>query len=220
MKRFSSLSSLVLSALLATGAVSALAQTEPEAAYPGAGASGRAAGHGPMARGPHGGAGGPGGPAGMGPGHPGMHHHGRGVGGPLMMLMGPGLDRALEMVKATPEQRAEIRRIAGAARDDLRAARRPDAGRAQQQHQAFLSAWTAEQVDGAALEQQRAQRAAQREVAGKRMVQAAVDIGRVLKPEQRRVLAEHWRAHAGGAHRRAEAQMDLLGFWHADAAAD
>jgi hypothetical protein len=45
-------------------------------------------------------------------------------GGPLMMLLGRGQDRALELVKATPQQRADIRRIAGAARDDLRAAMR------------------------------------------------------------------------------------------------
>ena len=56
-------------------------------------------------------------------GGPGMHRRGMGAAGPVMMLLGPGQDRALELVKATPQQRADIRRIAGAARDDLRKTR-------------------------------------------------------------------------------------------------
>ena len=119
-----------------------------------------------------------------------------------MMLLGPGLDRALDIAKATPEQRADIRRIAGAARDDLRAARRADPAR---NRDAWLAAWSAEQVDAAALDKQRQEQAARRDATARRMVQAAVDIGKVLKPEQRRALAEHWRQHRPpGHHRRAE----------------
>jgi len=143
--------------------------------------------------------------------------HGRGGmmgvgGGPLMMLLGRGQDRALDLVKATPQQRADIRRIAGAARDDLRAARQEGRPRLE----AMLAAWTADRVDAAALEAERARMAARRDVAGKRMVQAVVDIGNVLQPEQRRLLADHWARR--GPHRRA----GLMGLddAHAPAVAD
>ena len=122
-----------------------------------------------------------------------------------MMLLGPGLDRALEITKATPEQRAEIRRLAGAARDDLRAARRTDPAQARA---AWMTAWSADQVDAAALEQQRQQQSARREATSRRMVQAAVEIGKVLKPEQRRALVEHWRSQRPAGQRRAELMDD------------
>lgn len=141
---------------------------------------------------------------------------GRGA-GPGMMLLGPGLDRALDVASATPEQRAEIRRIAGAARDDLRAARRQDPRPARE---AWMAAWSAEQLDASAMDRQRQQEVARREAQSRRMMQAVVDIGKVLKPEQRRALAEHWRVQRGahhGAHHRAE--FPLIGH-HAELAAD
>jgi Spy/CpxP family protein refolding chaperone len=134
-----------------------------------------------------------------------------GAAGPAMMLLGRGQDRALELVKATPAQRADIRRIAGAARDDLRKARQDSRPR----REALAAAWTADRIDAAALEAERARMAAQRDAASKRMVQAMVDVGAVLQPEQRRLLAEHW-ARRGG-QRRAEF-MDLDE--HAQALAD
>ena len=162
----------------------------------------------------------PGGPGHQG--HQGHHghrggeqHHGALMGmggGPLMMLLGRGQDRALELVKATPQQRADIRRIAGAARDDLRAARQE----ARPRRGAMLAAWTADRVDAAALEAERARMAARRDAAGKRMVQAMVDIGAVLQPEQRRLLAEH--AARRGPHRRAE--LTDLDVEHAQAVVD
>lgn len=178
---------------------------------------------------------GPGGPhrggPGMGHGHAGPGHaapghagpggrHGQRMGGagPAMMLLGPGLDRALDMVQATPEQRADIRRIAGAARDDLRASRQQVRNASRAPRDAFLTAWSADQVDGNALELERQRMAAQRDAAAKRVIKAAVDIGQVLRPEQRRQLAEHWRRHA--PQRRAEGQPDLDWDLDATAAAD
>lgn len=200
-------------ALALTGA-STLAQVappvppaSPEGVRPGPGPMGHPGAHGP--RGPMGGAG-PHRPGHERPGHE-RRMHGGGAG---MMLLGPGLDRALEVAKASPEQRAEIRKIAGAARDDLRAARRntdPMQARA-----AFMAAWSADQVDAAALERQRQQRSAQQEAVSRRMTQAMVDIGKILRPEQRRALAEHWRAQRP-AHRRAELDFDGE---HAQSAAD
>lgn len=202
----SRLSALALAALLSGAAWAQSAPAAPPAP----------AGNPMMAQGPR--MGGPG----MQPGGPGRHghrggEHGRGGmmgmgGGPMMMLLGRGQDRALELVKATPQQRADIRRIAGAARDDLRAARQE----ARPRREAMLAAWTADRVDGAALEAERARSAARRDAAGKRMVQAMVDIGAVLQPEQRRMLADHWARR--GPHRRA----DLMEFddEHAQAVAD
>jgi Spy/CpxP family protein refolding chaperone len=127
-----------------------------------------------------------------------MRDGGMGFAGPAMMLLGRGQDRALELVQATPQQRADIRRIAGAARDDLRKARQDSRPR----REAWAAAWTADRIDAAALEAERARMAAQRDATGKRMVQAMVDVGAVLQPEQRRLLAEHWARHGG--QRRAE----------------
>ena len=79
-----------------------------------------------------------------------------------------------------------------------------------------MAAWTADRVDAAALEAERARMAARRDVAGKRMVQAMVDIGAVLQADQRRLLAEHWSRRGG--HRRAEL-MDFDDV-HAQALAD
>lgn len=202
------LTQIALLASLAIGATTTLAQMAPPAPD-GARGPGGPMGH-PGAQGPRGPMG-PHGPQGpRGPGH--ERRHGGGGGG-MMMLLGPGLDRALEVAKATPEQRAEIRKIAGAARDDLRAARRQDP---MQARAAFMAAWSADQVDAAALERQRQQQAAQRDATSRRMTQAVVDIGKILKPEQRRALAEHWRSHRP-AHRRAELDFDD---GHAQPAAD
>ena len=201
------LSALALSALVCSAA---WAQSAPPA--PSAPPSGPMA-HGPRHGGPGMQPGGPG-PGARGPEHRGHEHRRGGMGmggGPMMMLLGPGQDRALELVKATPQQRADIRRIAGAARDDLRAARQD----ARPRREAMLAAWTADKVDASALEAERARMATKRDAAGKRMVQAMVDIGSVLQPEQRRMLAEHWSRRGG--HRRAE-WMDMDE--HAQAVAD
>lgn len=198
-----SLSVLAVTTLLGTAAWAQTPQTPVVPAPPS-----DAAPAGPMAHGPRHGA--PGLRAGSGE-HRGPQHRGPRAGGPMMMLLGPGLDRALDLVQATPQQRSEIRRIAGAARDDLRAARREG----QPRREAWMAAWTADRVDVGAMEAERARVALKRDAAGKRMVQAMADIGAVLRPEQRRMLAEQWNRRGG--QRRAEL-MD--GDEFAQAAAD
>ncbi|MFM8695381.1 MAG: Spy/CpxP family protein refolding chaperone [Betaproteobacteria bacterium] len=201
-----SVASVLVLATLMCGA--ALAQTPAGGAMP----------PGPRLAGPglHGaGPGGPGGPGWQGRlGHrEGVRAHGGAMGmGPRLLLLGRGQDRALDLVKATPQQRADIRRIAGAARDDLRAARHDGRPRSE----ALLAAWTADRVDASALEAERARMAARRDAAGKRMVQAMVDMGAVLQADQRRLLAEQWSRRGG--HRRAE-WMELDDE-HAQAVAD
>ena len=210
----SRLSALALAALLSGAAWAQSAPAAPPS--PSAPQGGPLMAQGPRMGGPGMQPGGPGGPG--GPGHRGPRGgEGRGGmmgmgGGPMMMLMGRGQDRAFDLVKATPQQRADIRRIAGAARDDMRAARQD----ARPRREAMLAAWTADRVDGAALEAERARAAARRDAAGKRMVQAMVEIGAVLQADQRRMLADHWVRR--GPHRRA----DLMEFddEHAQAVAD
>ena len=162
----------------------------------------------------------PHGPHGHGQGHaPGQGHRG----GPLMALLGPELDRALDAAKATPQQRADIRNIAGAARDDLRAARQAQAPNPS----AWMNAWTAEQLDLPALEQERQRRLAAHEQRSKRVLQAVADIGAVLSPAQRRAVAEHWRARPrapqaprGGPGAPRLGSIEAPPFDHAAAAAD
>ncbi len=120
------------------------------------------------------------------------HRHGRGddfalgfggFGGFGTAHLGP---RALDLVQATPEQRAEIRRIFGAARDDLRAQR--DATRAL--HDQARALFAQPTVDANAAEALRRQLLAQHDQASQRALRAMLDASVVLTPEQRRVLAE------------------------------
>lgn len=118
----------------------------------------------------------------MGGGRAGMAGHG----GPEMM-MGGRLEHMLDMVDATDAQRAQIKQIMAAAKQDLK--QQPNVGGRglQAQRMALL---TAPNVDAAAIEALRLQTSAQHEAVSKRMSQAMVDAARVLTPEQRAKLAE------------------------------
>ena len=118
-----------------------------------------------------------------GPGGPGMH------GGPAMTgmpMQGRMLDRMLDSVNATPDQRTQIKQIAAAAAADLKAQR--EAGRALHQQAATLFAQPV--VDAKAAEALRQQMLAQHDKASSRMMQAMLDVSRVLTPEQRKTMAD------------------------------
>jgi periplasmic protein CpxP/Spy len=117
---------------------------------------------------PHGGPGGHGGP-GMG-----------------MMMGGRGLERMLDSVNATAEQRSQIKAIADKAMADLKAQR--DAGKSTRDQ--FMTLFTQPTVDANAAEALRAQKMQQADQASRRMMQAMLDVSRVLTPEQRKQLAE------------------------------
>ncbi|MFT3822249.1 MAG: Spy/CpxP family protein refolding chaperone [Rubrivivax sp.] len=111
-------------------------------------------------------------------------HHGP---GPGAMMMGPMLSpRLLDAVNATAEQRSQIRQIVEAARNDLKAQR--DAGRSL--HEQMRTLFTQPTVDANAVEALRQQQLAQHDAASKRMLQAMLDVSRVLTPEQRAKIAE------------------------------
>lgn len=117
-----------------------------------------------------------------GPRH-GAGGHGMFMGPPLM---GRGLDHLLDGVNATDAQRTQIKQIAAAAAADLKAQR--EAGKAL--HEQALTLFTQPTVDANAAEALRQQMLARHDQASKRMLQAMLDISRVLTPEQRQQLAQ------------------------------
>lgn len=151
---------------------------------------------------PHGG--GPGGPGGhmmmmgggMGPG---------GMGGGLMMGGPHQMERMLDSVNATADQRTQIRGILQAAMTDMRGQR---ASR-QALHDQAAAIFTAPTVDARAAETLRQQMLAQHDQASKRMLQAMLDVSRVLTPEQRKAIGERM-AQRQSMMQRHRAERDAL----------
>ena len=126
---------------------------------------------------------GPGGPMHGGPGGPG----GPMGGGPEGPMFGGMLKRMLERVNATPEQRTQIDQIMKSAATDMRA--QHEAGRALREQAMTLFAQPT--VDAAAVEALRQKQLAMHDAASKRMMNAMIDISRVLTPDQRKQMAEY-----------------------------
>ena len=122
-----------------------------------------------------------GGAGGMRGGHGGLHGGGMGMG-----MAGPHMARVLDAVKATPEQRTQIKAIMEAAHTDLKT--QHEAGRTL--HQQMQAAFAQPTVDDRAVESLRSQISAQHDSASKRMTRALLDASTVLTPEQRKTLAE------------------------------
>jgi len=116
-----------------------------------------------------------------GPGGPGP------FGGPGMMAGHPHqIERMLDAVGATPDQRAQIKQIVQAARADLKS--QHEAGRQlHEQSRALLAQPT---IDARAAEALRQQMLAQHDQASKRRLQMMLDVSNVLTPEQRKTLAD------------------------------
>ncbi|WP_119353219.1 Spy/CpxP family protein refolding chaperone [Azohydromonas sediminis] len=125
--------------------------------------------------------------------HGGMGPHGRhdgAVAGPMgLPLAGRGLERMLDRVDASAEQRAQIRAIVDAARKDLEPLREQQRALREQ----ALALFAQPQVDANAIEAQRQQMLRQHDEVSRRTTQAMVDVARVLTPQQRATLAEHVR---------------------------
>jgi Spy/CpxP family protein refolding chaperone len=121
-------------------------------------------------------------------------------GGPGMMggehgghFMGRMLERMLDKVGASEAQRTQIRQIAQLAQADMKA--QMQAGQAlRDQGLALMGAPT---LDAVAVEALRQQMLARHDQASRRMLQAMLDIGNVLTPEQRAKLAEQMKQHRG-----------------------
>ena len=112
--------------------------------------------------------------------------HGAGMMGGHGMMMGHRFDRALADVGANDAQRAQVKQIMQAAMADLRQQHEATRALRQQSMQLFSQPT----VDANAAEALRQQMLAQHDAASKRMLQAMLEMSRVLTPEQRARLAE------------------------------
>jgi protein CpxP len=110
------------------------------------------------------------------------------------------VDRMLDGLGATDAQRTQIKEIVRLAAVDLKAQHDRDDGRALRDK--GLQLFTAPSIDAAAVDALRQQIAARREESSKRMMQAMIDIGRVLSPEQRAKAAQLARFHSDRLHDR------------------
>jgi len=141
----------------------------------------------------------------------GMHHGGLRHEGPGMMLgspegMGRMADRILDSVNASDAQRSQVKQIMQAAATDLRAQREAGRGLREQTMQLF----TQPAVDANAAEALRQQMMAQHDQTSRRMMQAMLDVSRVLTPEQRTQLAERMKQRRDmfERHRRERQSID------------
>lgn len=110
-----------------------------------------------------------------------------------------GVDRMLDGLQATDAQRAQVKQIALAAASDLKAQREAGRGLFERSLQLFA----APVVDANAAEQLRQQMLAQHDQSSRRVLQAMLDISRVLSPEQRATLTQRMkerRWHGGPPH--------------------
>lgn len=116
--------------------------------------------------------------------HPGGQHGGHHAHG--LPFDGRGFERVLDEVKATDAQRQQIRQITDQARADLQALHR----QGRDVHQQGMAIWTSPKLDAADAEKHRQQMLGHHDQVSKRMVQAMLDVGKVLTPEQRAQAAQ------------------------------
>jgi periplasmic protein CpxP/Spy len=96
------------------------------------------------------------------------------------------LERALDGVNASPEQRTRIGEIMKSAAADVRAQRQASRGLREQ----AMTLFTQPTVDARAVEALRQQMVQQHDQSSRRWMQALLDASAVLTPEQRTQLAE------------------------------
>jgi Spy/CpxP family protein refolding chaperone len=103
---------------------------------------------------------------------------------------GPGdgrmIERMLDSVNASPEQRNRIRDIMKSARTDLHAQRQAASGQREQ----LMALFAQPTVDARAVEAARQQMLQQHDQSSRRWMQAMLDASAVLTPDQRVQLAE------------------------------
>ena len=130
---------------------------------------------------------------------PGGHHGGPGRGGPGMIFggspeqVGRMVDHMLDGLGATDDQRSQVKRIAQAAATDLKAQR--DAGGGLREKAALV--FGAPNVDAAAAESLRQQMLAQHDQRSRRVLQALLEVSKVLTPDQRAKLGERIKQREG-----------------------
>jgi periplasmic protein CpxP/Spy len=136
----------------------------------------------------------------------GRHGMGEPGGGPGMMMMfggppehiGRRVDHMLDGLNASDAQRSQIKQIAIAAATDLNAQREAGRGLREKGMQLFA----APNVDAGAAESVRQQMLAQHDQASKRMLQAMLDVSKVLTPEQRARIGVRLKEREAAQHER------------------
>jgi Spy/CpxP family protein refolding chaperone len=121
---------------------------------------------------------------GRGVGRHAMHGGPMGMHGPMGGRM---LERALDSVNATPEQRTRIRDIMKAATDDARQQRVASRGLREQ----LMALFAQPTIDARAVESLRQQMVQQHDQSSRRWTRALLDASAVLTPQQRQQLADH-----------------------------
>lgn len=117
---------------------------------------------------------------------PGGHGGGHGGAGMGMMMGGRGLERMLDSVNASADQRTQIKAIAERTMSDMKAQR--EAGKVTRQQ--LMALFAQPVVDANAAEALRAQMLQQHDQSSRRMMQAMLEVSRVLTPEQRKQMAD------------------------------
>lgn len=140
--------------------------------------------------------------AGLSAAHAGPRGHGPAEVG---QMDGRGMERMLDAVNATAEQRAQIRQIHETARADMRAQHETQRGLREQMRQLF----TQPTVDANAVEALRQQMMAGHDRRSQRMTQAMVEASRVLTPEQRRQIGERMQRRSEMMRRHHEERRSL-----------
>lgn len=113
-----------------------------------------------------------------------------GHGGHAMAGSQKHIARMLDSVNATEAQRTQVKQIVDAATADMKATREASKGLREQQ----MALFTQPTVDANAVEALRKQMLAEHDLSSQRMVQAMLEVSRVLTPEQRQKLAETMKA--------------------------
>ncbi|MES2959116.1 MAG: Spy/CpxP family protein refolding chaperone [Pseudomonadota bacterium] len=112
--------------------------------------------------------------------------HGGHRGGMGMPMQGRMVERMLDSVNATAEQRTQIKQITERAATERRA--QFESGRALREQS--LKVFTQPVVDANAAEALRQQMLQQHDQASRRTMQTMLEVSRVLTPEQRKLLAD------------------------------
>ncbi|MBI5926234.1 MAG: Spy/CpxP family protein refolding chaperone [Aquabacterium sp.] len=98
---------------------------------------------------------------------------------------GRHLQRLLDDAKVSEVQRTQIKQFVDKAQSDLKALH--EEGKSL--HEQGLKLWAAPKIDAVAAEKLRQQMQAHHDKVSKRMLQAMLDVGNVLTPEQRTIVA-------------------------------
>ena len=134
-------------------------------------------------------------------------YHGPATAGMGLPMHGRMLERMLDRVNATAEQRAQIKQIAERTAADMKA--QHDGSRTLRQQAATLFAQPV--VDANAAEALRLQMMQQHDQRSRRMVQAMLEVSRVLTSDQRKQLADTMAQRGDMARRHMQERQSLEG---------